>query len=200
MSTLFLLQLLLLPGLADPAVTITLQPQVTISTADITLPQIATLHASGEQLLTLQKVSLGSAPLPGATRTIAVDYVCLRLRRYGIDPTKVQLEGGAVVVRREGPAAPQSPAPTSPLTRPTTPAAATAAPAADTTPPTIRRNQLVEIEVLCGGVAIRAAGRAMMDGQVGDLINVQIQRTNQTLQAQVTGPGHLACTLAGGEE
>ncbi|MEN6641511.1 MAG: flagella basal body P-ring formation protein FlgA [Armatimonadia bacterium] len=157
---------LTIPAMAAAMPVVALQPQATVDTTEVTLGQVA----SG---LTpeLAAVNLGSAPVPGTTRHITADYICLRLRRCGIRPETLDLQGEGVTVCRKGAA------------NATATARPVAAPRADAL---IRRNQLVEVEVQCGGVTIHTTGRAAADASEGDLIEINLATTNRKVTGRVS--------------
>jgi hypothetical protein len=169
-----------------PVAVINLHSQAVVTSAEVTLAQVADLQAPAEMLGPLGQVSLGSAPIPGATRTLAADYIRFRLRRHSFDPDRMRISGTTVTLRREATASVSSPTDT-PVTAPLP------------QPLLAHRGELVEVEVQCGGVTIRTAGRIMSDGRAGELVNVQVDKTNHTLQARVSGPGRLLCVLSGDE-
>lgn len=187
------LTLLVLTGASEAPTdrpTIILREQVTVDTTEVLLPQIATIAGPPDLVSALGAVSLGSAPVPGTSRTVAVAYVRLRLRRYGLMPDRLDIQGQAVVIHR-GPTLGNAP---DSLGR--TPSVAVAA--APSLPPDVRRNDEVHVAVQCRGVTVGLTGRALQDGCLGDSIRVQIPQTSRTVEAVVIGPGQLALQLGGG--
>jgi len=167
--------------------TLTLRPQVTITTPEIALEQVAEIACPPEMSARLALVSLGSAPVPGLTRSITVGYVRLRLRRYGINPGALTLVGETTAVQRApDPATPPAPAAS-------TRAVSQAAEAAD--PPCVRRRDLVVVQVRCGGVTITLEGRACQAGHPGQTVTVSIPKTSRTLEARIVGPGQVVVEL-----
>jgi len=145
---------------------VALQPQATVDTTEVTLGQVAPdLHPD------LAAVNLGSAPVPGTTRYITADYIRLRLRRCGIRPETLDLQGEGVTVRRTGATGTQATE------------RSTAGPQAL---PLIKRNQLVEVAVQCGGVTIHTTGRAAGDASEGDLIEINLATTNRKVTGRVS--------------
>jgi len=169
---------------------VTLRADVTVATPDVSLGQVADVQgAEADMAAKLAAVSLSSAPLPGGSRAIAADYVRLRLRRFGLDPAQLYLVGETVTVHRAGPA--QSPAAG---TSATTPSLATVAP---TEPPLVRRGQLVEAEVRCGGVAVRAAAHACSDARAGEMVELRLDPGACRIMGRVMGPGKTLTIIAG---
>jgi hypothetical protein len=177
---------------------VVLRAEATVDAAEVLLGQIADVQATPELSARLAQVSLGSGPLAGGQRTIEAGYVKLRLRRFGIDPAGVDLQGERVTVS-SAKAASERPAPQagtpSPGTR-TGASAAVGSSSANAQPPTIKRSQLVEVLVQCGGVVIHANGRAMADAATGEWVKVVLDGTNRSLVARVTGPGETTCLIA----
>ncbi|NPV48490.1 MAG: hypothetical protein HPY69_16240 [Armatimonadetes bacterium] len=186
--------LLLLSETSDAQVeraTIVLRDKVTVDTAEILLPQVAAIAGPEDAVYALGQVSLGSAPVPGTSRTVAVDYVRLRLKRYGLALDSLDIQGQVVVIHRDAEA---SDAPASAARTPCSAATATPLPSPD-----VRRNDEVHVAVRCRGVTVGLTGRALQNGCVGDLIRVQIPQTSRTVEATVIGPGQLAMQLQGGQ-
>jgi hypothetical protein len=167
--------------------TLTLRPQVTITTAEIALGQVVEIVCPPEMSARLAQVSLGSAPVPGLTRSITVGYLRLRLRRYGINPGTLTLVGETTVVQR-------APDPVAPPT-PTAATRAASQPGEAADPPCIRRSDVVVVQVHCGGVIITLEGRACQAGHPGETVTVSIPNTSRTLEAQVVGPGQVVIEL-----
>lgn len=169
-----------------PRATVVLREQVALDTPEIGLSQVATLGGPADALIALEQVSLGSAPVPGASRTLAVAYIRLRLKRYGVDPGSVDISGDKVTVQRAVTAPCPATAP-EPVSSP----AVAVSPAA----PEVRRNDDVRVAVQCRGVTVALMGRALQDGHPGDTVKVQVPQTNRTVEALVIGPGRLALQL-----
>lgn len=157
---------LTIPAMAAAMPVVALQPQVTVLTTEVTLGQVAPdLPAE------LAAVTLGSAPVPGTTRYITADYIRLRLRRCGIRPETLDLQGDGVTICHTG----------------TTGAQATEGSTAGPQPlPLIKRNQLVEVAVQCGGVTIHTTGRAAGDASEGNLIEINLATTNRKVTGRVS--------------
>jgi flagellar basal body P-ring formation protein FlgA len=64
--------------------------------------------------------------------------------------------------------------------------------AATTTPRLVRRGNPVNIQVRIGNVLIRAQGRALAAGRLGDLIRVRLEGRRQVLNARVEGPNKVS--------
>lgn len=155
---------------------ITLHEQaLTVDTPEVRLDQVAVIQAPAELAPRLGTVTLGSRPVPGTARRISGDYIRLRLRRFGIDPAQVNLQGEGVTVRAERP----SISSTGELL-----AEATIQPEF-----AVRRGQVVEVQVRCGGVLVRTTGIASRDGRVGELLPLRLERTglNATGRALESG-------------
>jgi hypothetical protein len=165
----------------EPQPIVTLRPQAAVSTAEVLLGQVADIQAAPELVARLQAVSLSSSPLPDRTRSIDAGYIRLRLRRFGFDPAQVELRGAAVVVSRSG-------------TPKALPTEATADPTT-AQPALVRQGQLVDVEVRCGGVAVRTAAVACRDGAAGELIDLRLEKLNRKVPARVTGPGRVVLTI-----
>ncbi|TVQ59734.1 MAG: flagella basal body P-ring formation protein FlgA [Phycisphaerales bacterium] len=63
------------------------------------------------------------------------------------------------------------------------------------TPIVVRRNELVTVHCVSGGIVIRTPARAQGDARVGDVIEFRIDRTRRPFLARVGGPG-IAVMLA----
>lgn len=175
---------LLTLGLAQPlpeGVRVALVTRATLATDEVTLGQVAAITASGDLATALGAVSLGSAPVPGQTRTIEAGYVRLRLKRYGFDPAQLALSGATVVVAREGPATTTGPAP-----------------AAGQPSPTLRRNDTVTVAVRCGGVMVSVEGRVVSLNPSGETALVFLPQTGRTVPTRVLGPRQAALDVHGG--
>lgn len=177
---------------------VVLRAEATVDAPEVLLGQIADVQAPAELSAKLAQVSLGSGPVAGAQRTIEAGYVKLRLRRFGIDPASIDLRGERVTVA-SAKAGGEQVAPSSGVTAlgariGTAPRAGLAV--ADAQPPLVKRNQLVEVLVQCGGVIIHANGRAMADATEGELIKVILEGNSRSLVARVTGPGETTCLIA----
>jgi flagella basal body P-ring formation protein FlgA len=61
-----------------------------------------------------------------------------------------------------------------------------------TTPRLVRRGNPISIQVRNGNVVIRARGRALAAGRLGDLIRVRIDGRKQVLSARVDGPNKVS--------
>lgn len=170
-----------LPGAGSPdtATTVTLRSSAEVDTPEVLLAQVAEIGAASDMARALAAVSLGSSPVPGGSRRIESGYVILRLRRHGINCRQVEVRGDGVTVARLETALPQA-----------TPTAADpgAARAQDPAPPLVRRGQLVEVRVQCGGVAVTATGTASGDAGLGELVAVRLPMNTRPLVARVTGP------------
>ncbi len=178
----------LLP-VADPGITprasLVLRELVSLDTPEIGLAQVAVITGPEDMVSVLERVSLGSAPVPGGSRTVAVAYIRLRLKRYGVDPGAVDIQGAAVTVQRTCTVSDRS------STRPP----AISEDPVPSLPPDIQRNDEVQVAVQCRGVTVALVGRALQDGGPGDVIRVQIPQTSRTVEATVIGPGRLALQL-----
>lgn len=148
---------------------VTLQAVVAVDTAEVTLGQVA-----ADLTAELAAVSLGSAPVPGSTRRITADYIRLRLRRCGIRPETLELQGEGVTVGRLADK-------TTKLA--TGPEKVATRSGADLT---VKRNQVVEVEVQCGGVTIHTTGRAAGEAGEGDLVEVNLVNTNRKVTGRVS--------------
>lgn len=58
-------------------------------------------------------------------------------------------------------------------------------------PPTVRKGEQVTLIAQRQGIAIRAPGRAMVDAQVGDLIQVRNLSSDRMVEGRVRGPGEV---------
>lgn len=64
-------------------------------------------------------------------------------------------------------------------------------------PTLIKRGQLVALLVSSGGLQIAAAGRAMQDGSVGDIIKTQNTASRTIVEGEVTSNGTIKIDLIG---
>lgn len=55
----------------------------------------------------------------------------------------------------------------------------------------VHRYDLVEVQVLAGGIIVTTSGQAKQDGAVGDLVNVETSDPKRTLIARVVGPSRV---------
>jgi len=62
-------------------------------------------------------------------------------------------------------------------------------------PIAVRRGEVVEVQALNGGVALRTSARALGDGKVGERIECRIDRTRNTFMARVDAPGRVVVVL-----
>ena len=173
----------------EPQPVIALQAVVTVNTPEVSLGQAATIQAAPDMAAKLAAISLGSAPVAGSGRTIESGYVKLRLRRYGIDPATVNLQGQRVMV--QGPAIAG-----------TTPAGLArhgAASGSPDQPLMVKRNQLVELQIQCGGVVVHTNGRAQSDAANGELVKIWLEDSCLSLIARVTGPAEATCAISRSE-
>lgn len=166
-------------GAADVSALVSLRASAEVDTPEVLLAQVAEIEAAPDLARALAAVSLGSAPVTGSSRSIESGYVILRLRRYGINCSAVTVRGEGVTVTR--------PATVLPQVAPAANGSVAAAP--DPEPPLIRRGQLVEVRVQCGGVAVTASGVASGDAGMGELVAVRLPNNARPLVARVTGPG-----------
>lgn len=167
-------------GAADVSALVSLHASAEVDTPEVLLAQVAEIEAAPELARALAAVSLGSAPVTGSSRSIESGYVILRLRRYGINCSAVTVRGEGVTVTRPAAAlaheASSTPVPADPK-------------ALAPEPPLIRRGQLVEVRVQCGGVAVTASGVASGDAGMGELVAVRLPNNARPLVARVTGRG-----------
>lgn len=161
-----------IPVAAEAAVlpVVAIREAVTVDTAEVTLGQVA-----GDMTPELAAVSLGSAPVPGSVRHISADYIRLRLRRCGIRPESLDLQGEGVTVSRLS-AVGEKPA-----------AGTTGASKGNSATVLIKRNQLVKVEVQCGGITIHTTGRTAGEAGEGDLVEVNLVNSNRKLTGRATG-------------
>lgn len=175
-------------GADDARPTVQLRAEATVQAPEVLLGQVSEIVAAGELREKLAGVSLGSGPVAGTQRVIDAGYIRLRLRRFGIDPAGVDLQGQQVTVSASavahGPLAPQ-----------VAPAGQGGAP--DVAAPLVKRGQSVEVRVQCGGVIIFTTGRALMDAAAQELVKITLQDSNRTLTARVTGPAEAEYVIAG---
>ena len=170
---------------------IALRTQVAAEGPEVLLGQIAEITAPAELAGKLAAVSLGSAPVAGSQRTLQVGYLKLRLRRFGVNPETVDWQGESVMVAGK-PTVSQVTAAV--VDRPgAQPSAAVPDQAA---PLLVKRNQLVEVQVQCGGVTIHATGRAMADAADNELVKVTLDGSKRVLTTRVTGPAQTICSIA----
>lgn len=162
---------------AAPRPAIVLHAESSVTGTEVLLSQVAEIAAEPELAQRLAAVSLGSAPVASTCRTITAGYIKLRLRRFGLDPDQLEITGASVKVH--GPtAATQTPS-----------SAAPKAPEAPLELPLIRRGQMVEVEVHCGGVTIHTTGRAGSDAAAGELLSITLQKTGRNVTARAIAAG-----------
>lgn len=186
----------------DQAV-VSLHDQAVVAAGHVTLGDVAQVTGAAATIDRLAAVSLGSAPVAGRERRISAEFVRLRLRRYGMDPENIVLEGDGVVVQREE----AVPVLSRVAARPNgvrgalhIPRAADSIPAPtanEPAPPLVSRNQPVGISVVCGGVVIYNRGRVLEEGRAGDIVTVRLDGASHSLQAVVSGPGQLTLHVGG---
>jgi len=68
-------------------------------------------------------------------------------------------------------------------------------PAAITVTKVIKRGEQVSIIAETGGITVRAAGQALEDGGVGDIIRVKNLNSRKVIEARVDGPGRVKIDL-----
>lgn len=158
---------------------VALRAEVTLQTPEVLLGQVGEIVAAGELQAKLAAVSLGSGPVAGTQRVIDGGYIRLRLRRFGIDPAGVELQGERVTVT--------APA-TAHIALPQKAASGRTDGPREAALPLVKRGQLVEVRVQCGGVIIHATGRALMDGGDQELVKISLEGSNRGITARVTGP------------
>jgi flagella basal body P-ring formation protein FlgA len=91
--------LVVLAATAAAAATVTVRAAAQVSGAQITLGDVATIaDADAQTAARLAAVLVGSAPLAGSTRPLALETIGVYLRRAGVDPQSVHL-GGAPTAR-----------------------------------------------------------------------------------------------------
>lgn len=98
---LVLLHVLLLPAsaavCAEP-ITLTLKAAVTLDRDAVRLADIATISgASAMSLNSLGATVVATSPLPGKTRFVDIDYICIRLKQAGLDVDGITFHGPADV-------------------------------------------------------------------------------------------------------
>lgn len=160
---------------------VALRATATVQAPEVLLGQVAEIAAPGALREKLAAVSLGSGPVAGTQRIIEAGYIQLRLRRFGIDPAGVELHGTQVVVSTPGAERHAQPDERAAL---------------DAAVALVKRGQLVEVRVQCGGVTIHATGRALADATELELVKVSLEGTNRTITARVTGPAEAECIIA----
>jgi flagella basal body P-ring formation protein FlgA len=69
-------------------------------------------------------------------------------------------------------------------------------PADLTRPLVVQRSEVVTLLYEVPGIVLRVRGKALEAGAVGDVIGVVNVQTNRTIQAVVTGPGHVSVVAA----
>lgn len=166
---------------------VALRAEVTLRAPEVLLGQVSDIAAAGELREKLAAVSLGSGPVAGTQRVIDAGYIRLRLRRFGIDPAGVELQGERVTVT--APAAQRSPLPQKAASGRTDGPREAAM-------PLVKRGQLVEVRVQCGGVIIHATGRALMDAGDQEMVKISLEGSNRGITARVTGPAAAEYVIA----
>lgn len=81
------------PAGAVAAVTVRLSAESVVRAGEILLEDVATIEGDEPLARRLRQVRLGPAPPPGATQRLDPEYLRLRLREPGLDPTKVRVVG-----------------------------------------------------------------------------------------------------------
>jgi hypothetical protein len=172
---------------------VVLRVECMVAGPEVLLGQVADLQADAELAAKLAAISLGSAPVAGTPRRIETGYIKLRLRRYGIDPGTLTIQGEAVTVRREATAQPKPPQAVGPgLESPSH------EPEATDGLVLVKRGQLVEVLVQCRGVCIHTAGVAGRDAGLGELVDLRLEKTGRKLVGRVDGPGRAVVALTAG--
>ena len=93
MTVLLMLGLTLSPlhaGTTRAQPSLTLPEQVEVDGDEVALGQMAVITGADAALTRqLQGVIVGRTPLPGNSRTVSRDYIALRIRQSGVDPSAI---------------------------------------------------------------------------------------------------------------
>ncbi len=166
---------------AQPAVSIELPERAAVSSGPLKLGDIAKITGDPELAARFRQVSLGLAPLPGHSRLITVGWLRFRIRACGLRPELASFTGAEAV--RVYVQARQSTA-----ARANAKSAKPGPNASAPPQPAIRRGQTISIVARRGLVVVRAIGRALEDGFIGEFIQVEIKHTHRRILARVVGP------------
>ncbi len=157
---------------ADVAATVRLKEEAEVGEGPVRLGQMAEIEADEQLGTRLAQVNLGLAPPSGSMRVITQGYIRLRLRRAGIEPSRLVFAGAErVMIQQPGPKITEGPKRVGAASGPDPPAAV------------LERGDRVVVVVRCGVVEVRAQGQSRGRGGVGDMIEVRILGTNKTAQA-----------------
>lgn len=62
----------------------------------------------------------------------------------------------------------------------------------------VRRNELVTVHCISGGIVVKAKARARAEAREGDLVELSMDGSKKTFQARIVGPGRAVVNLDGG--
>jgi flagella basal body P-ring formation protein FlgA len=66
-------------------------------------------------------------------------------------------------------------------------------------PVVVRRNELVQVRCLSGGVILTARARAGSDAATGEMVDLKLEGASRTFRGRVIGPGAVVVDLDGGD-
>ncbi|MBC7286516.1 MAG: flagella basal body P-ring formation protein FlgA [Armatimonadetes bacterium] len=181
-----------------PQLRIRLLECATVAEGQIRLGQVAEVQGTDEKAAAIREIELGQAPLPGRKRSVTCGYIKMRMRAAGIDLSSVVFSGPEEVLVIRAPedknGGEEKPAPTV--------NGAVKDPGPDGNRHqkrnlAVRRGDELMVHVECGLVRVTALGRAMDEGEVGDVVRVQVLQGKRVL-VRLTGvrEGEVLCGAA----
>jgi hypothetical protein len=165
---------LVAPAFADAPVQ--LRARIEADGAAVTLGDVFTGTGA------LSSRPIAPAPAPGQVSTLGMDFLVAAAQSANLSFTPPPGVSDVRVVRPAG-------------MRATVPAVATQSDSASATPISamsaggVRRGDTVVVTYQVTGLTLTARARAMSDGGVGQTIRLTNLTSNQSLDAQITGPG-----------
>lgn len=144
-----------------------------------------------EAAAALACLPVAPAPPPGTTRTIALGYLKVRLRRERVDLGHTDFSGAeAVVVSRAAAPASSGPATITGVAESFGPAPveSSVGTAPPSTPLQLGRGTRLRLVVRCAGLTVEATGELLGPAQVGTVARLRVVETQSVVWARISGP------------